>query len=95
MRTIQYEKLDYRMSYYRTEHGAEVDLILETPRGVKKAIEIKSTNNVQSVHLRGLRSFKEVESQAELACICLAPHRRQIGTITLLPWQEVLDWIRI
>lgn len=94
MRTIQYEKLDYTMSYYRTEHGTEVDLILETPQGKIKAIEIKSTNVIQSVHLGGLRSFKAMTPQAELACVCLAPHRREIGDINVLPWQEVLTWIK-
>lgn len=94
MRTIQYEKLDYTMSYYRTEHGAEVDLILETPRGGIKAIEIKSTNSVQPLHLRGLQSFSEVSPQAQLACVCLAPHPRKIGNVQVLPWQDILSWIR-
>ncbi|MBI2426284.1 MAG: ATP-binding protein [Candidatus Kerfeldbacteria bacterium] len=94
MRTIQYEKLDYRMSYYRTEHGAEVDLILETPRGGIKAIEIKSTDSVQGVHLSGLRSFATIAPHAELCCASLAPHRRKIGNIDILPWQDVLEWIK-
>ncbi len=94
MRTIQYEKLDYTVSYYRTEHGAEVDLILETPRGDIKAIEVKSSNSIQSVHLRGLQSFQEFMPRAQLACVSLAPHQRRHGSITILPWQEVLEWIR-
>ena len=44
MRTIQYEKLDYTVSYYRTEHGAEVDLILEISRGDIKAIQLIQPN---------------------------------------------------
>ncbi|MFA5994971.1 MAG: DUF4143 domain-containing protein [Patescibacteria group bacterium] len=94
MRTIQYQRLDYTMSYYRTEHGAEVDLILETPRGAIKAIEIKSTDRIQSVHLHGLHSFKEIVSKAKLACVCLTPQRRQVGDVTVLPWSEVFAWIK-
>jgi predicted AAA+ superfamily ATPase len=93
MRQADYQKLDYLFSYYRTESGAEVDLIIETPKGKTIAVEIKATNMVDSLHLRGLRSFAEIYPSAKLCCVSLVPHAREIGKITILPWQETAAWI--
>lgn len=49
MRISSYYDLDYGFSYYRTEKGAEIDLIIETPRGQMIAIEIKSSDSPSPV----------------------------------------------
>lgn len=90
-RMIHYLRKDCRISHYRTEAGAEVDLIVETPRGTTIAIEIKGTDRIASAHLRGLRSFSEDCRQAKLICACLVPARRTLGSVTVLPWQELLQ----
>lgn len=46
----------WSLSGYRTEAGAEVDLIIETP-SVLVAIEIKHARSVNSTDTRGLKSF--------------------------------------
>jgi len=48
-----YSKKDLRINYWRTRHGSEVDLIIETSQ-LKRAIEIKLTKDKSS----GLRAFK-------------------------------------
>ena len=48
--------LPWRMSSYRTEHGDEVDLIVETPAAIF-AIELKPSAHVGKNNLRGLASF--------------------------------------
>ncbi len=93
MRLIQYQKLEYTLSYYRTEHGAEVDLIIETPSGLIKALEIKSSDVIQSVHLRGLNSFVELRPNAKLGCACLAPQPRRVGKVLVMPWQQAIEWV--
>ncbi|OGC09417.1 hypothetical protein A3J90_02635 [candidate division WOR-1 bacterium RIFOXYC2_FULL_37_10] len=94
MRQADYQRLDYTFSYYRTESGTEVDLIVETPKGDIFAIEIKSTDSVDSSHLRGIKSFAETCKEAKLCCVSVAPHQRKIGTVTILPWQETMAWIK-
>ncbi len=90
MREAHYQKKDWMFSYYRTTHGAEVDLVIEMPSGATIAVEIKATDHVTSAHLKGLKSFKEICPSAQLFCVGLEPHRRTIDSITILPWNEML-----
>ena len=46
--------IDVRVSSYRTEHGSEVDLIVETGRDLY-ALELKASRHVAAGDLRGLR----------------------------------------
>jgi predicted AAA+ superfamily ATPase len=50
--------LDYRVSVYRTEAGAEVDFIVELGK-VVFAVEVKASRIVDKGDLRGLKSFGE------------------------------------
>ena len=50
--------LDFRLSVYRTEAGAEVDFILEINKEVF-AIEVKATKTIGAHDLRGLKSFAD------------------------------------
>lgn len=79
---------DYGFYYYRTEGGAEVDLIVEKNPEEILAIEIKSRDRIDKSDLNGLFSFSEVCPQAKLYCVCLAPRKRNMGDIVILPWQE-------
>jgi uncharacterized protein len=50
--------LDFRLSVYRTDAGAEVDFILELGSKIY-AIEVKATTNIGGHDLRGLKSFTD------------------------------------
>lgn len=93
MRQADYNKLDYNFSYYRTEGGAEVDLIIESPRGQIFAVEIKASDRVDSSSLRGLKSFAEICPEAKLCCVCLSSRQRKMGNVVILPWQGLYDWL--
>lgn len=88
-----YHRLDLVLSFYRTERGAEVDCIIETPAGKTLAIEIKSTVNPNSMMLKGLYSFKEKVPGAQLILACRVDRAQIMKDVTVLPWQEVLDFI--
>ena len=51
---IGYTRNENQLSYWRTKDGVEVDAIIGD---AKLAIEIKSVENVQNNHLKGLRTF--------------------------------------
>lgn len=51
---IGYNHKEEKLSYWRTHTGVEVDAVIGD---AQIAIEIKSTNNIQSKHLKGLKSF--------------------------------------
>ncbi|MCR5456069.1 MAG: AAA family ATPase [Bacteroidales bacterium] len=51
-----YTHKDFRISYWRTYSGQEVDVILGE---ADVAIEIKSSDNIENRHLKGLKAFHE------------------------------------
>lgn len=54
-------KREIRLSTYRTDHGAEIDFILEDlDEGRIFAIEAKASRNVSASDMRGFESFKDV-----------------------------------
>ncbi len=85
-----YFDTDYKFSFYRTHHGAEVDLIVETPRDQVYAIEIKSSTRISSRDLNGLKSFAEICPQAKLLCATTHEHCYQQDSILVYPWSEII-----
>lgn len=82
--------VDLRISSYRTEHGAEVDFIVETGRATW-ALEVKASRNVGTSDLRGLKSFAEFHGRAHVPLVLyLGGVRRRVEGVDVLPWQEAL-----
>ncbi|HBL18610.1 MAG TPA: hypothetical protein DD417_18090 [Elusimicrobia bacterium] len=79
---------DVRLSSYRTENGAEADLIFE--RGPQTwAIELKASSHVRTEDLRGLRSFREFHGKKHRqAVFYLGEVRKDLGDISLFPWKD-------
>jgi predicted AAA+ superfamily ATPase len=87
-----YLQLDFEFSYYRTEHGAEVDLIIERPGAVSLAVEIKSAESPSVSDIRGgLISFRTTDPKARLLCVCNAPRPRCIDDFEIIPWRDFFD----
>jgi len=81
------------LSCYRTEHGAEVDLIVSVGEETI-AIESKASRNVGPNDLRGLASFAEYFGKPHRAILFyLGTERRQIGPVEIFPWQVGLQEI--
>lgn len=81
---------DRRISTYRTEHGAEVDFIVEIGKTVA-AIELKASANVGRTDLRGLGNFAAFYGKAVQRYVAyLGKTRRVVDGVRILPWQEVL-----
>ena len=81
---------EFRMSSYRTGHGAEVDFILECKNHVY-AIEVKATNHLSRVDTRGFKSFSEYFGKRYEPCILyLGSAEKTVQGIQVLPWQSFL-----
>ncbi len=79
---------DVRLSSYRTEHGGEVDVVVEL-RGRVWAIELKASRTVGPVDLRGLCSFRNFYGRPHEPRIWyLGDAPRVIDGVTVQPWQE-------
>jgi len=84
----KYSELDYSISYWRTVSQTEVDFILGDNQ---VSIEVKGTDNVNSKHLKGLRSFSEEYTTQKQILVSLDPIERMVGDIHLMPWRVFLQ----
>lgn len=83
-----YSEGNYTISYWRTTSQIEVDFILGDH---EVAIEVKGTDNVQSRHLKGLKSFSEEYEVKKLLVVSNDPFERILGNVTVLPWRIFLQ----
>ena len=80
---------DFELSYLRTERGAEVDLVIELPRGGIIGVEIKSTKDPRPADYEpGFAALAAIVKPRKRLCVCLAPHPRKAGATEILPWRE-------
>ena len=86
-RRQSYQELDYSLSYLRTKDDAEIDLILERPGLPRALIEIKSAAVVHENDLTSLKRFARDFQNAEAFCLCMDPHPKKYGQVSVLPWQ--------
>jgi uncharacterized protein len=79
-----------RISSYRTEHGAEVDLIVER-EGKVWAVELKASRNVGVSDMTGLKSFADYFGGKHEAIVAyLGTAARKVGNVHVLPWSTVV-----
>jgi predicted AAA+ superfamily ATPase len=85
-----YSGLNYQINYWRTASQLEVDFILGDNQ---IAIEIKSSNMVNSRHLKGLKSFGEEYKIRKSIVVSMDPYPRKIDDILILPWKDFLEML--
>lgn len=83
----RYSGKEYPIHYWRTASQIEVDFILGEN---EIAIEVKSTTNVSSRHIKGLKSFAEEYKTKQLILVCNEPLPRLIDNVLVLPWNVFL-----
>lgn len=86
-RLLHYYEKPWRMYFWRTSAGAEVDLIIEKGDKSIYAVEIKSSQYVSCKDLRGLKQFMMEYPRARGICVCRAARPYQEKGITFLPWK--------
>jgi predicted AAA+ superfamily ATPase len=85
---VGYHHLDERISYWHTTSGYEVDCVIGEGR---TAIGIKSSTEVQSRHLKGLRAFNEDFPQSRLIIVSLDANRRTMNGVEVIPALQFLS----
>lgn len=89
-RRLDYRGDDQRIYYWRTNHGAEVDLVIESAGRAVLAAEFKSRSSIDGADLTGLRSFQEDNPGTECVVVCTAPEPWRLGVAQVLPWRTYL-----
>lgn len=92
-RLLVYHDKRLRMSFFRTSHGAEVDVLLERGDTIVLAIECKSSPNVAKAELRGFQSLRGLVGA--VPCVVVAPvaYPALLEDIPILPpdvlWKQI------
>lgn len=83
----EYLRFDYKVYFYRTATGIEVDFVLYGPKGLV-AIEVKRTDKLRQEAVSGLKKFKEDYPEAKLFLLYGGKRKMKVDGITVLPLQE-------
>ncbi len=88
---IHYRRLDYQLHYWRTHHGAEVDLLIGRGSEVLCAVEIKSSRNIVKEGLDGITSFRADHPRTPIFVLGDRRNRRLLAEqITVLSWDDFI-----
>jgi uncharacterized protein len=84
-----YLEMGYKIHFWRTLTGVEVDFVLYGPRGLH-AFEVKRSSAVTGKSLFGLKSFKTDYPEAKLHLIYLGNLREYHGEVEVIPFEDAL-----
>jgi predicted AAA+ superfamily ATPase len=87
MAYLRYNEKEEQLSYWRTSSGYEVDAIIGNGR---IAIEIKSTEEIQSRHLKGLKAFQEEFPNCRLIAVSFDARPRISTEVEVYPATDFL-----
>ena len=94
-RANSYFRSRYEMLYYSSSSGLEVDLVLLKAYIPKIFIEIKSTDFIQTHHIKNLEKLYKEFPEVELYCLSNDPISRKIGNVSCLHWKKGINQILI
>ena len=83
-----YRELDYRIDFWRTKSGLEVDFVLGEG---EVAIEIKGTSRVDQRDLASIRSFSADYRPKKSLVVCNEKEERVVGPLRIMPWRKFLQ----
>jgi predicted AAA+ superfamily ATPase len=85
----EYYNFDYKIYFWRTVTGDEVDFVMYGPNGFH-AFEIKRSAQITSNSLKGLRNFGQDYPEATLHILFLGKNKEYHGNIRAIPFEEAL-----
>lgn len=93
-RAVETRGLQCSYYHYRTNHGQEIDLIIQKNlASAPIAIEIKSSTSPKVSDVRPLISFKEEHPDATCLVLCNTPNQYSNQGMQFVPWSKGLDII--
>jgi uncharacterized protein len=88
--SIDSKDMKMRVSSYRTEHGAEVDFVLETGAKII-GVEVKSQESIRNLDTRGIKSFQEYVGK-KTPCYLVYPGTvsKKVNGVGVVSWLTFL-----
>ncbi|MEI8173546.1 MAG: DUF4143 domain-containing protein [Deltaproteobacteria bacterium] len=93
-RYLHYARSETRIFFWRTNTGAEVDLMLERHGKLIGAFEIKSATEVSGNDFSGLRAFRSDNPDVPPAVVYRGTQAYRTDGIRVIPWKTFLDEAR-
>lgn len=93
-RIIDYASSEAQLFFWRTNHGAEVDLVIERHGVVRAAVEIKSAGRITGAHLEGLRSFADDHPDVPRFIVTPSEEPRTLEGVLVTNWRDFLQQFR-
>ncbi len=94
IRFIQHHDLPHKLYHYRTNHGVEIDLIIQSSPGKSPvALEIKSGTQPQFRDVRQLVTILDEEPRARCFVLCQTPMPYEERGVVFLPFPRGLPEI--
>lgn len=90
-RLLNYLRSEASLYFWRTNHGAEVDILIEKHGQLIGAFEIKAVKHVGGNHLSGLRAFRQDYPDVPLHIISLVENAYRIDDVLIMPWKMYLE----
>lgn len=90
-RLLDYRQAEARLFYWRTNHGAEVDLLVERHGRLRLAVEIKAKRRVSGADLSGLRSFAERHPDVRRVVVAEVPEPYALGEVDVVPYRRFFE----
>lgn len=95
--TIKWMKTSQKMTglyYWRTNTGAEVDLLMEQSGRLTGAYEIKWSKTITTAQLTGLKSFQAEHPDVPCHVVCNADEPYRLGNVLVMNWKQFLEGLR-
>jgi len=89
-RLLKYLQCESRIFYWRTNTGAEIDLVVEKHGELAAAFEIKAKKRVGGNDFSGFRSFRADHPHVPCFLICETEESYKEGAVDVLPWNAYL-----
>lgn len=86
---LSYRRMKKNLCYWRSKHGHEVDVIIEDDI----AIEIKSTKQISSKHLKNLCYLAEEKIIKRYIILSHDPINRKVNNIEIMHWKEFIKML--
>lgn len=88
-----YYQKDWKLFFWRTSHGAEVDLMIERGQKLLCAIECKYKSRLSGSDLSGIRAFKQTHPL--IPCFIVSPVEvpLKLESVSVLPPQQAIKKI--
>ncbi len=91
VKNISYKRLGWKISYFKSKDGVEIDLIVDRPGSNKLLVEIKSKDNINELDAKALESLgKDLDPDADKWIISNDKIDKKIGSTQALHWKKAL-----